>query len=120
MKKIGKSSASIFSPTGAGASPSKQMTQTRDKPQKPPSPRGRGRPIVHNEDWTKVTVVLLDRQILFLDRLALDIRAKTKTVVKRAEIIRALVDALDDSNLDLTTVETTQEMKTLLAQRMSV
>ena len=29
-----------------------------------------GRPPVHDEAWTKVTVVLFNRQIVFLDRLA--------------------------------------------------
>ena len=38
-------------------------------------PKKRGRRPSHTEHWTKVTVVLFDRQIVFLDRLGADIRA---------------------------------------------
>ena len=37
---------------------------------------GRGRPPVHQETWSKVSVVLFDRQIVHLDRLATDIRGR--------------------------------------------
>lgn len=52
------------------------------------------------EPWSKVTVVLKERQILFLDTLALRIRAETGAHMARAEIIRALVDALESADLD--------------------
>src|SRR4029453_18689667 len=51
---------------------------------------GPGRPPVHNETWSKVSVVLFDRQILHLDRLTREIRSKTGKLLNRAEIIRAL------------------------------
>src|SRR6478609_4087005 len=60
---------------------------------KPP----RGRPPVHRETWSKVSVVLFDRQILHLDRLATDVRSKSGKILNRAEIIRALIDGLIDS-----------------------
>src|SRR5947209_4288704 len=40
-----------------------------------PVKSNRGRPIVHTEPWAKITVVLLDRHVAYLDRLAIDIRA---------------------------------------------
>jgi len=52
------------------------------------------------EPWRKVTVVLKERQILFLDTLALRIRAETGAHMARAEIVRALVDALEAADLD--------------------
>jgi len=81
--------------------------------------RGPGRPPVHSEEWTKVTVVLFNRQILYLDRLALDIRAKTGAVTSRAEIIRALIDGLEESALDLLGVTSEAEMKARVASRLS-
>ena len=39
---------------------------------------GRGRPPVHQETWSKVSVVLFDRQIVHLDRLATEIRSKSE------------------------------------------
>ena len=76
---------------------------------------GPGRPQVHEEDWTKVTVVLLNRQIVYLDLVAADIRATTGAAIKRAEIIRALVDALASSDIDLTSATSEAEMKEILS-----
>ena len=75
-----------------------------------PDAAKRGRPLKHAEDWSKVTVVLFDRQIAYLDRLALDMRAKTKTPVTRAEIIRALVDFLEQSGADVTATQAEQDI----------
>ena len=53
--------------------------------------RIKGRPAAA-EPYQKVTVVLYDRQILFLDKVALAIRERTGQMVHRAELIRAIVD----------------------------
>jgi hypothetical protein len=84
-----------------------------------PEPRHRrlGRPRVHEEDWAKVTVVLLTRQIVFLDRLAADVRSASGVVLKRAEIIRALVDALAESGFDPTQARSEADLKQQLLQR---
>ena len=70
-----------------------------------------GRPPVHGEAYSKATVVLLNRQIVFLDRLSADIRAANGAVVKRAEIIRALIDALAESGQDVRDVRTETDLK---------
>lgn len=77
----------------------------------PPATRWPGRPPVHTEEWSKVTVVLLNRQIVFLDRLASDARAATGAVLKRAEIIRALVDNLAQSGIDVSSVHSEAELR---------
>ena len=56
----------------------------------PTGTRRPGRPPVHEEAWTKVTVVLFNRQIVFLDRLAANIRAQSGAAISRAQLIRAL------------------------------
>jgi hypothetical protein len=61
----------------------------------------RGRPVVHTEPWGKITVVLLDRHVAYLDRLAIDIRLKHGRAISRAEIIRALIEAAEQSGIDL-------------------
>ena len=73
--------------------------------------RAVGRPTVHVEAYSKATVVLLNRQIVYLDRLSADIRAASGTVVKRAEIIRALIDALSDLGLDLRDVRSEADLR---------
>src|SRR5207249_9716963 len=49
---------------------------------------GPGRPPVHNETWSKVSVVLFDRQIHHLDRVGSGIRSMSGKSLNRAEIIR--------------------------------
>jgi hypothetical protein len=78
----------------------------------------RGRPPSHAERWTKVTVVLLDRQIVFLDRLIADIRAANGTSISRANLIRALIDSLAASDLDLTNSRSERDLIRVLAERL--
>ena len=70
-----------------------------------------GRPPVHEEAWTKVTVVLFNRQIVFLDRLAANIRAKSGAAISRAQLIRALLDAVTDADIDLTSATSEADLK---------
>lgn len=74
----------------------------------------RGRPITHTEPWAKITVVLLDRQVAFLDRAAIDIRLKHGKAISRAEIIRAFIDAAQNSGVDLSLASTVEEIVALL------
>ena len=100
-KRIGKTGQDIFS-----------RTEGSDAPKK------RGRRPSHTEHWTKVTVVLFDRQIVFLDRLGADIRAASGVAISRAHVIRALIDALAESDLDLTGTRSEADLKAVLAARL--
>ena len=79
----------------------------------------RGRPRTHREAWTKVSVVMFERQVLELDRLTTAIRSKTGANLTRAEVIRALLDALNESRLDVTSVVSGAQLKRLLTQKLS-
>ena len=79
---------------------------------------GRGRPPVHQETWSKVSVVLFDRQIVHLDRLATDIRGKSGKVINRAEIIRALIDGLIDSGMDVTRSGSEADLRARVTRRL--
>ena len=57
--------------------------------------------------------------MLELDRLTNTIRSKTGANLTRAEVIRALLDALDESRLDVTTVASGAQLKRILAQKLS-
>ena len=87
-------------------------------PTRPPTGarRGPGRPPIHDEEWTKVTVVLFNRQVAFLDGVAAKIRASTGAAISRAQLIRALVDAVGEANIDLTAARSEAEMKTALLE----
>jgi hypothetical protein len=78
----------------------------------------RGRPRAHSESWSRVTVVLFDRQIARLDRLSANIRHETGKVVKRAALIRGVIDALFDSEVDVTSVESERELRIWLADHL--
>lgn len=86
---------------------------------RPSAPRRRpGRPPVHEEAWTKVTVVLFNRQIVFLDRLAANIRAQSGAAISRAQLIRSLVDAVSDAEIDLTTAMSEADLKATILARL--
>src|SRR5437762_13634387 len=79
---------------------------------------GRRRPPVHQETWSKVSVVLFDRQVIHLDRVATDIRGKSGKVLNRAEIIRALIDGLIDSGMDITAAGSEADLRTRVTRRL--
>lgn len=106
VKKVAKSPrppADIFAPTR----------------RVPGAKRGPGRPPIHDEDWTKVTVVLFDRQILFLDGVAASTRANTGAAISRAQVIRALVDAAAEADVDLTQSRSEADMKSKVLARLA-
>jgi hypothetical protein len=86
---------------------------------RPPSGKRKpGRPPVHEEAWTKVTVVLFNRQIVFLDRLAANIRAQSGAAISRAQLIRSVVDAISDADIDLTTATSEADLKATILARL--
>ena len=106
------------------------VRRRRSKPVKPspdifaptrriiPGKRKPGRPPVHEEAWTKVTVVLFNRQIVFLDRLAANIRAQSGAAISRAQLIRALLDAVADADVDLTAATSETDLKATILARL--
>ena len=103
-KRLGKSGDEIFSGPAGDSSAA--------------APKRRGRRPSHTEHWTKVTVVLFDRQIVFLDRLSADIRSASGVAISRAHVIRALIDALSESDLDLTGTRSEADLKAILTARL--
>ena len=107
--KIGKNARDIF------ASTAPTPTQASIEPEAPLEPadegtdfssgevdypaqetsRRRGRPVVHHEAAIKITTVLLNRHVVYLDSVSNAIRGNSGAVVKRSEILRALVEALE-------------------------
>lgn len=76
---------------------------------------------MHTESWSKVSVVLFDRQILQLDRLkAHDGYGRTVPgkPLNRTEIIRALIDGLIDSGLDVAACASEADLRGRVARRL--
>ena len=90
----------------------------RSRRRVPAGAKRQGRPPVHDEAWTKVTVVLFNRQIVFLDRLAANIRAQSGAAISRAQLIRSLIDAVADADVDLTGAMCEADLKSTILDRL--
>jgi hypothetical protein len=87
-------------------------------PHTAPGRARRGRPLIHDEAWSKVSVVLMDRQVVRLDRVVSEIHRATGAILTRAGVIRALVDAVIGSGLDVTSVTSEVDLRDRIASRM--
>jgi len=79
--------------------------------------KGPGRPR-RLEAWTKATVVLRDSNIMFIDGLSLKIKGTSRAAISRAEIIRAMIEAIEDSGLDLTGATSEEHVKAIILDRL--
>ena len=78
--------------------------------------REQERPVVAQPDsWAKITVVLLDRHVAYLDRIAVDIRLQFGFAISRAELIRALIEAASRSGIVLSDASNIKEMIAMLS-----
>jgi hypothetical protein len=62
---------------------------------------------------------VFDRQIVHLDRLANEIRGKSGKVLNRAGIIRALIDGLIDSGMDVTGSGSEADLRARVTRRLA-
>jgi hypothetical protein len=65
-----------------------------------------------------VSVVLFDRQIQDLDRLSTELRTKIGKKMNRAEIIRALIDGLIESGMDIAGAASEADLRARVARRL--
>jgi hypothetical protein len=72
-------------------------------------PKTSGRPTDPRE-LVKISIILSDQQVYWLDRLAADIRLNTKKALSRAEIIRAILLAVEQSGIDLSYKRSEEEI----------
>lgn len=131
-KKLGKSADDIFSakpkqkkeeldlraPYFEKQKQKEEEALRQKEEEAPKEKQARGRPLEHKEGWSKVTVVILDKQIHWLDQLASTIRLNTKAAISRAELIRAAIAAIEESNIDLSHVGSEQAMKDMLLEKL--
>lgn len=85
----------------------------------PRGPRTRGRPKIHSESWTRVSVVLFVRHLEFLDRLSAAARTPGIRALSRADILRAVLDALEDSRVTLPPGSSADDLRLKLTESLS-
>lgn len=118
-KKLGKGADDIFTNPGQKEKPALEHIIAKQTEEEPPKEKqARGRPLEHKESWSKVTVVLLDKQIHWLDQLASTIRLNTKAAISRAELIRAIIAAIEESKIDLSNVDCESAIKDILLRKL--
>jgi hypothetical protein len=69
---------------------------------------------IQADSWAKITVVLLDRHVAYLDRIAVDIRLEHGFAISRAELIRSLIEAASQSGLVLSDAADVKQMIEML------
>lgn len=74
---------------------------------------------MHKESWSKVSVVLFDRQIAHLDAHHGVRRGQKGKPLNRAEIIRALIDALIESGMDISAASSEADLRARVARRLA-
>jgi hypothetical protein len=77
--------------------------------------REQTRPVSQPDSWAKITVVLLDRHVAYLDRIAVDIRLQHGFAISRAELIRSLIEASAQSGLVLSDASDVKQMVEMLS-----
>ena len=77
--------------------------------------REQERPVSQPDSWAKITVVLLDRHVAYLDRIAVDIRLQHGFAISRAELIRSLIEASAQSGLVLSDASDVKKMIEMLS-----
>jgi hypothetical protein len=58
----------------------------------------------------KVTLAIAEDQIVRLDRLTIEIRATTGAIITRSEAVRAIIDAIELTELDLSSIKTQNDL----------
>ena len=135
MPKIGKNARDIFASTASG--PNQDAASTAGDTREPELISvtsdvgqadvlegveavftGRGRPQLHQEPTSKITTVLLNRHVVYLDGISNEIRQKSGSVVKRSEILRALIEALEAAQPDLKEVRSQADLTEILRLRL--
>ena len=141
-QKIGKNARDIFASTSNISNPSAPpVTPDIEKPSIPlpaailktdsiltdvitnegeVTTAGRGRPQLHQEPVSKITTVLLNRHVVYLDGISNEIRQQSGAVVKRSEILRALVEALEAAQPDLNQVRPQADLTEILRVRLQL
>jgi hypothetical protein len=117
--KLGKNVDDIFGPTSKKApeSPPKTASRSVEASESVNSEIVR-QETVTVEPLTRTTVMLPDTQIHWLDRLSSDIRLKNRAAINRSDLIRSIIAALQDSQIDLSSVSSVLDIRKLLLARI--
>jgi len=97
----------------------KAQKTTKPKPQKVTRPieKKAGRPSLPS-DSAKASLTLKLRNIVWMDRLCSDIREQTGNVLDRGELLRGMISAVQDSEIDLRNCKTEQDIADAITKKL--
>ncbi len=78
-----------------------------------------GRRRVHTEPWTKVSVMMEEHHVTYLNLVSMFMRVRHHRTVARAEIVRAFVEFMERSGIDFTQFASIEEMTAYLTEYFS-
>lgn len=84
-----------------------------------PLMRPPGRPTRHSEPTVNVSVTLLHSQDLFLEQLMVDINARTRTRISKSEILRGLIQAVIESEVDLRSSQRESDVSNAIVAKLA-
>lgn len=88
--------------------PKKVTSPIEKKPGRPPLPA----------DYAKASLTLKLRDIVWMDRLCSDIREHTGNVLDRGALLRGMISAVQDSEIDLRNCKTEQDIADAIAKKL--
>ena len=71
------------------------------------------------KDGYRTSLMLTKNNAVFLGRLSLSIQEKSGILIERSGIVRAVLDAVESSGIDLTGAESEEDLAAMLAQRLA-
>ncbi len=115
MPRTGKQADELFAST---KKPSGKRADTVEPTTPGASGRGRGRPASVRGETSPATVVLYHAQIVQLDEIANQVRARHRKVIKRADLIRGILSAVLASTIDLAAVTSEDDVRAAVAAQL--
>ncbi len=101
--------------------PSTKKTQSAPTPKlqkaSPDVGKKAGRPTLP-PDYAKASLTLKLSDILWMDRLCSDIREQTGEVLDRGSLLRGMISAIQDSEIDLRKCKTEKEIVDSIAKKL--
>ncbi len=118
--RVGLQAASIFSSTTR----SQPITRAEQQPVKQEPVAVKHEQVAHAvvkksvSNTVKSTVTFSNDHIVWLDRLSSDIRATNVAIVDRGAIIRGIISAVEQSNLDLCNATSEEQIREIICEKL--
>lgn len=115
--RVGLQAANLFEST-TRIQPKQEMPKVQPAAQKKEPIESRGRPKQLPESAVKSTVTFNNSQIVWLDRLSADIRSSTMAIIDRGSLIRAILLAIEKSNIDLCSATSEEQICNIILEQL--